>query len=30
MKIVDAFHSTKYSGLKFLVFHATNGTVISG
>ena len=25
-----AFHSTKYSGLKFRVFHATNGTVISG
>ena len=24
-----AFHSTKYSGLKFRVFHATNGTVIS-
>ena len=25
-----AFHSTKYSGLKFWVFHATNGTVFSG
>ena len=25
-----AFHSTKYSGLKFRVFHATNGTVFSG
>ena len=24
-----AFHSTKYSGLKFRVFYATNGTVIS-
>ena len=22
-----AFHSSKYSGLKFRVFHATNGTV---
>ena len=22
-----AFHSTKFSGLKFRVFHATNGTV---
>ena len=28
--IVGAFHSTKYSGLKFWVFHATNGTVFSG
>ena len=26
----SAFHSTKYSGLKFRVFHATNGTVFSG
>ena len=25
-----AFHSTKFSGLKFRVFHATNGTVFSG
>ena len=25
--IWGAFHSTKYSGLKFRVFHATNGTV---
>ena len=25
-----AFHSTKFSGLKFWVFHATNGTVFSG
>ena len=25
-----AFHSTKYSCLKFRVFHATNGTVFSG
>ena len=25
-----AFHSTKYSGLKFRVFYATNGTVFSG
>ena len=23
------FHSTKYSGLKFRVFHGTNGTVFS-
>ena len=30
MKIVDAFHSTKYSGLKFRAFQATNGTIISG
>ena len=27
---VGAFHSTKYSGLIFRVFHATNGTVFSG
>ena len=27
---LGAFHSTKYSGLKFWVFHATNGTVFSG
>ena len=27
---LGAFHSTKYSGLKFRVFHATNGTVFSG
>ena len=26
--ILGAFHSTKYSGLKFRVFHATNGTVM--
>ena len=26
----DAFHSTKYSGLKFWVFYTTNGTVFSG
>lgn len=25
-----ALHSTKYSGLKFRVFYATNGTVFSG
>ena len=25
-----AFHSTKFSGLKFQVFHATNGAVFSG
>ena len=25
-----AFHSTKYSGLKFRVFHATNGTARAG
>ena len=25
---MGAFHSTKYSGLKFRVFHATNGTLI--
>ena len=24
-----AFHSTKFSGLKFGVFHATNGTIFS-
>ena len=30
MKIVDAIYSTKYSGLKFWVFQATNGTVTSG
>ena len=28
--IRGAFHSTKNSGLKFRVFHATNGTVFSG
>ena len=28
--ISGAFHSTKYSGLKFRVFYATNGTVFSG
>ena len=28
--IWGAFHSTKFSGLKFWVFHATNGTVFSG
>ena len=27
---MGAFHSTKFSGLKFRVFHATNGTVFSG
>ena len=27
--IKGAFHSTKYSGLKFRVFHAKNGTVFS-
>ena len=27
-ELLGAFHSTKYSGLKFRVFHATNGTVI--
>ena len=27
---MGAFRSTKYSGLKFRVFHATNGTVFSG
>ena len=27
---MGAFHSTKYSGLKFRVFHTTNGTVFSG
>ena len=27
---VGAFHSTKYSRLKFRVFHATNGKVFSG
>ena len=26
---MGAFHSTKNSGLKFLVFHVTNGTVFS-
>ena len=26
---LGAFHSTKYSGLKFRVLHATNGTVFS-
>ena len=30
IEILGAFHSTKYSGLKFRVFHATNGTVFSG
>ena len=29
-EIRGAFHSTKFSGLKFRVFHATNGTVFSG
>ena len=29
-KYRGAFHSTKFSGLKFRVFHATNGTVFSG
>ena len=28
--IWGAFHSTKFSGLKFRVLHATNGTVFSG
>ena len=27
---MGAFHSTKFSGLKFRVYHATNGTVFSG
>ena len=27
---MGAFHSTKFSGLKFRVFYATNGTVFSG
>ena len=26
---MGAFHLTKYSGLKFRVFHGTNGTVFS-
>ena len=30
VKTLGAFHSTKFSGLKFRVFHATNGTVFSG
>ena len=29
-EIGGAFHSTKHSGIKFRVFHATNGTVFSG
>ena len=29
-QIKGTFHSTKFSGLKFRVFHATNGTVFSG
>ena len=28
--ISGAFHSTKFSGLKFRVFHAKNGTEFSG
>ena len=27
---MGAFHSTKNSGMKFRVFHVTNGTVFSG
>ena len=27
---MSAFHWTKFSGLKFRIFHATNGTVFSG
>ena len=30
LEIKGAFHSTKYSGFKFRVFYATNGTVFSG
>ena len=29
-RTMGAFHSTKYSGLKFRVFHVTNGTEFSG
>ena len=29
-KTMGAFHSTKNSGIKFRVFHVTNGTVFSG
>jgi len=29
-KTKSAFHSTKNSGMKFRVFHVTNGTVFSG
>ena len=29
-RYMGAFHWTKFSGLKFRVFHATNGTVFSG
>ena len=29
VKSRGTFHSTKYSALKFRVFHATNGTVFS-
>ena len=29
-KAKGAFHSTKNSGMKFRVFHVTNGTVFSG
>ena len=29
-EVWGAFHWTKFSGLKFRVFHVTNGTVFSG
>ena len=30
LDIWDTFHSTGYSGLRFWIFHVTNGTVFSG